>query len=205
MSTTGSGTGAARRIGAGLRSIGRRARRAGDGVRLPEAGSPLEQWQRIPLNGAVDAHLRLLDVAGLRAAEISGDTHSARGWKDFDALMYPEFDICAPVANPGRYDVVICEQVLEHVPDPFGAARNLRELCAPGGRVIVSTPFLIRVHELPMFDMRDYWRFTPRGLRELLERGGLEVDEVGSWGNRDVRGGQLRPLARLPVVALAAQ
>ncbi len=33
--------------------------------------------------------------------------------------------------------------------------------------------------------MKDYWRFTPRGLRTLLERGGLEVDEVGSWGNRD--------------------
>jgi hypothetical protein len=36
-----------------------------------------------------------------------------------------------------------------------------------------------------IYDMKDYWRFTPRGLRTLLERGGLEVDEVGSWGNRD--------------------
>ena len=33
--------------------------------------------------------------------------------------------------------------------------------------------------------MQDYWRFTPRGLRTLLERAGLEVEEVGSWGNRD--------------------
>jgi SAM-dependent methyltransferase len=99
--------------------------------------------------------------------------------------MYPEFDICAPIAEPGRFDLVICEQVLEHVADPLRAATNLRELCAPGGRVVVSTPFLVRVHELPAFDMRDYWRFTPRGLRTLLERGGLQVDEVASWGNRD--------------------
>jgi hypothetical protein len=64
------------------------------------------------------------------------------------------------------------------------AAANLRELCAPGGHVIVSTPFLIRVHELPMYGMNDYWRFTPRGLRTLLERAGLAVAHVGAWGNR---------------------
>jgi hypothetical protein len=54
----------------------------------------------------------------------------------------------------------------------------------PGGHVIVSTPFLIRIHE--EWGMQDYWRFTPRGLRTLLERAGLEVDHVGSWGNRAV-------------------
>jgi SAM-dependent methyltransferase len=168
-----------------VRRVARRARRAGDGVRLPKATSPLEQWQRMHLNGAVDAHLRSLDVGALRAAEISGDSHGGRGWKEYESLMYPEFDIGAPVAEPGRFDVVICEQVLEHVPDPWAAAANLRELTAPGGHVIVSTPFLIRIHELPAYDMRDYWRFTPRGLRTLLEGAGLEVSEVSSWGNRD--------------------
>jgi hypothetical protein len=44
--------------------------------------------------------------------------------------------------------------------------------------VVVSTPFLIRVHELRMYGMNGYWRFTPRGLRTLLERAGLEVDRV---------------------------
>lgn len=99
-------------------------------------------------------------------------------------LDYPHFDLCAPLGETDTYDVVICEQVIEHVIDPCAAATNLRGLCAPGGHVIVSTPFLIKVHELPMYGMRDYWRFTPRGLRALLERAGLEVDTVGSWGNR---------------------
>jgi SAM-dependent methyltransferase len=163
----------------------RRARRLGDGVRLPESTSPLEQWQRMHLNGAVDSYLESLCPSNHRAAEISGDSHAGRGWREYASLMYPDFDICAPVAEPGRFDVVICEQVLEHVPDPWAAAANLRELCAPGGHVVVSTPFLIRIHELPAFDMRDYWRFTPRGLQTLLERAGLEVDQVASWGNRD--------------------
>ncbi len=51
--------------------------------------------------------------------------------------------------------------------------------------MIVSTPFLVRVHELPMYGLKDYWRFTPRGLRTLLERVGLAVEQVSSWGNRD--------------------
>ena len=75
----------------------------------------------------------------------------------------PDFDLCAPIAVERQFDVVICEQVLEHVVDPWGAAANLRELTTPGGHVIVSTPFLIKVHELPSFELRDYWRFTPRG------------------------------------------
>ncbi len=86
---------------------------------------------------------------------------------------------------------MICEQVLEHVPDPWAAARNLRELCLPGGRVIVSTPFLVKVHELPAYGMLDYWRFTPRGLTTLLEGAGLEVESRGSWGNRQCVVGNL--------------
>ena len=87
--------------------------------------------------------------------------------------------------------MVICEQVLEHVVDPCAAAANLRRLCTAGGHVIVSTPFLVKVHELPAYAMRDYWRFTPRGLRLLLEEAGLEVDAVDAWGNRQCVVGNL--------------
>ena len=150
-----------------------------------EARSSAEHWQRIVLNRAIDDYLSALDVAALTAAEISGDAHASRPWREYTSLNYPDFDLCAPIDRPETFDVVICEQVIEHVIDPTAAAHNLRDLCAPGGHVIVSTPFLVRVHELPLYRMHDYWRFTPRGLRRLLECTGLEVREVGSWGNRD--------------------
>lgn len=163
-----------------------RARGARDRLLYPEATAGGEQWQRIPLNEAVRRHIDALGPQHLTAAEISGAAYAALPWKRFESLDYPEFDLCAPLDGRGTYDVVICEQVIEHVVDPNAAAANLRGLCDPGGHVIVSTPFLIRVHELPMYGMHDYWRFTPRGLRTLLERAGLEVDEIGSWGNRSV-------------------
>jgi hypothetical protein len=122
----------------------------------------------------------------LNAAEVGGSAHAARGWRSFASLDYPAFDVCAELAEDrrGRYDVVICEQVLEHVVDPYAAAGSLRGLCVPGGHVVVSTPFLVRVHELPQYGLPDYWRFTPHGLRVLLEHVGLQVDKVAAWGNR---------------------
>jgi SAM-dependent methyltransferase len=165
-------------------AITSRLRAARDRLLLPEASSGSEQWQRVPLMEAVNRHIEQLYPPSRTAAEISGDAHASKPWKRFTSLNYPEFDLCAPLEGRGTFDVVICEQVIEHVVDPWAAAVNLRGLCAPDGHVIVSTPFLVKVHELPMYGMRDYWRFTPRGLRILLERGGLEVDTVGSWGNR---------------------
>jgi SAM-dependent methyltransferase len=160
-----------------------------DRLLRPEAASGSDQWQRVVLNRAVDRHIESLGPASLSGVEISGEAHASRPWKRFVSLNYPDFDLCAPLGETERFDVVICEQVIEHVPDPFGAAQNLRALCNPGGHVIVSTPFLVRVHEL--YGIHDYWRFTPRGLRTLLERTGLEVDTVGSWGNRSCVAGNL--------------
>ena len=167
-----------------LTAVSARLRAARDRWLLPEASSGIDQWQRVPLNEAVDRHIDALDPTGRSAAEISGDARAGKPWKAFTSLNFPDFDLCAPLQGHETFDVVICEQVIEHVVDPCAAAANLRGLCVPGGHVIVSTPFLVRVHELPMYGMPDYWRFTPRGLRTLLERGGLEVDTVGSWGNR---------------------
>lgn len=177
--------GVLRRVAAAARRrVAPPARATRDRLLLPEATSGVEQWQRVTLNHAIDRHIAALDPPTRSAAEISGDAHAGRPWRRYESLNYPEFDLCAPLGGRGTFDVVICEQVIEHVIDPWAAAENLRGLCVPGGHVIVATPFLVRVHELPLYGMRDYWRFTPRGLQVLLERGGLQVDTVGAWGNR---------------------
>jgi SAM-dependent methyltransferase len=170
----------------------RRAARRVDRLLFPKATSAGDQWQRVVMDEAIDAHIASLDPTTRSAAEISGDSHADRPWREYTSLMYPEFDLCAPVADRGRFDVVICEQVLEHVVDPWGAAANLRELAAPGGHVIVSTPFLIKVHEVELVALLDFWRFTPRGLRTLLDSAGLVVDRVETWGNRPCVIGNLR-------------
>ena len=172
-------------------SLSTRLRGLRDRALYPETADPGKHWSRIVLNRAVDARIGELNPGDCSAVEISGENHSERPWREYASLSFPDFDLCAPLVEERRFDVVICEQVLEHVPAPWTAAANLNKLCVPGGLVVVSTPFLVRVHELPQYGMLDYWRFTPRGLHTLLEDAGLEVEFVGSWGNRQCVVGNL--------------
>jgi SAM-dependent methyltransferase len=134
------------------------------------------------MNRDIEALFQSLDPSGLNVAEISGRRRSAYPWASYPRLAYPEFDLCDSPATHGHYDLVICEQVLEHVENPVTAVDTLKALCAPSGMLLVSTPFLIRIHNYPT----DFWRFTPDGLRKLLECRGLHVEGVRSWGNRAV-------------------
>ena len=174
------------------RRLANLARRVADTLEdavYPRATSAQDQWQRVVMNRVVDRHLGSLQPEKHSAAEISGEAHKDKPWRSFRSLNFPDFDLCAPLVDDERYDVVICEQVLEHVVDPCAAARNLKLLCVPGGHVVVTSPFLIKVHE--DWGLEDYWRFTPRGLRTLLERSGLRVDTIGQWGNRQCVYGNL--------------
>lgn len=128
----------------------------------------------------INAYLRGLAPSDYDAVEVSGSLHADLGWKSYTSLQFPEFDLCADQTVERSYDVVICEQVLEHVSDLQKAVANLRALCRVGGRVLVSTPFLVKIHGHP----DDFWRLTPSGVRVLLEGAGLQVDSVDAWGNR---------------------
>jgi SAM-dependent methyltransferase len=137
-------------------------------------------WARIRLNQAIDEFLDGLDQPQTDVAEISGRLYEGeRRWGSYTSLEYPEFDLTAPPAEVPGFDLVICNQVLEHVVDPVTAAKTLFALCRPGGRVVVGTPFMLRVHPAP----GDYWRFTEDGMRLLLEHAGFARIATHSWGN----------------------
>lgn len=137
-------------------------------------------WTRKVLNREIYAFLDSLPLDNLTAAEISGRHFMSRAWKSYDSLCYPDFDLCLPYTGSKKYDVIFCEQVLEHVVDPQRALITLNHMLNPNGILIVSTPFLIKIHQCP----KDYWRFTPDGLKLLIERADLSVERLCSWGNR---------------------
>jgi SAM-dependent methyltransferase len=75
-------------------------------------------------------------------------------------------DLCARNEQipSDRFAVVFCTEVLEHTLQPFDALRELLRILAPGGVLVLTTPFNFRIHgPLP-----DCWRFTEHGLRALL-------------------------------------
>ena len=94
---------------------------------------------------------------------------------------YPEIDIQdLSRFKCDHYDFVILDQVLEHVPNPAKGIQEVFRLLKKGGWLIITTPFLVKIHYVP----NDYWRFSREGLRQLL----LNYSDVvvKSWGNKDV-------------------
>jgi hypothetical protein len=75
----------------------------------------------------------------------------------------------------GEVGTALCLDTLEHCADPMAAARELRRVVSPTrGTVLMSSVMLMPIHGYPS----DYWRFTPDGLRLLLD-GFDEVDAAG--------------------------
>jgi hypothetical protein len=162
--------------------------------RIYGRGPEREHWLRQTMYAHLDAFFAALPPGAHDALEVSGQFYAHYPWRHYEHWHYPDFDVCDPGPADAQFSVVICDQVLEHVVDPFRGARALADLCVPGGYVVVGVPFLVRVHPAPT----DYWRFTADGLRVLLERAGLCVQEVHSWGNRHCANANFLVWARKP-------
>jgi SAM-dependent methyltransferase len=76
------------------------------------------------------------------------------------------------------FDTVLCTSVLEHVDNAEAAVGEMVRILRPGGRLLITVPFLYPTHEPPY----DFWRTTHWGLRSVLERHGLEVTDVAAQG-----------------------
>jgi SAM-dependent methyltransferase len=55
-------------------------------------------------------------------------------------------DIPEPDAS---YDVILCSEVFEHLPDPLKALDEFKRLLKPGGKLILTAPFASFVHFAP--------------------------------------------------------
>lgn len=71
----------------------------------------------------------------------------------------------------GIFQTILCTEVLEHLKTPHRALGEMARVAAPQAHLILSVPFIFRVHEQPY----DFFRYTPFALRYLLEEAGFEV------------------------------
>jgi SAM-dependent methyltransferase len=83
-------------------------------------------------------------------------------------------DLSAIPKPDASYESILCNAVLEHVPDPEKVMAEFHRLLIPGGALVVSVPFLQPFHPTP-FDFR---RYTRSGLEQLGQRAGFKVVEM---------------------------
>jgi len=106
--------------------------------------------------------IRATEYVGL---ELDTADSRARGKADayYDGRRFP--------FEGGVFDAVLCNQVLEHVFEPDEFVREIARVLKPGGRLLLTVPFVWDEHEQP----RDYGRYSSFGVRSLLERHGFAL------------------------------
>jgi SAM-dependent methyltransferase len=145
-------------------------------------GSPRPQWSRVVMNRSTEQFVRSLDPRSLDALEISGDRWKGLPFRSYRSIDFPQYDLCAGPLASQNWDIILLDQVLEHVVSPAKAVRNIWTMLRPGGVFVNTTPFLIPIHEHPI----DCSRWTETGIKHFLADNGFPLDgiQTGSWGNR---------------------
>jgi len=135
---------------------------------------PLVDWLRTEAELARERYgrARILDVGCGTKAYFPIFAGAASEYVGVDVQENPYADVHGAIeALPlpdSSFDVVLCTQVLEHVPDPARAVSELYRVTAPGGRVLASTHGVMYYHPDPF----DLWRWTHEGLERLFGANG---------------------------------
>ena len=142
---------------------------------------------RIVMQAQSRQWLKALHPERLEAGEISGAWGQGMGFKSYQSFHFPKHNPCkaAFAGEDGRllkFDVVLANQVWEHLDSPYAATRNVLKMLRKGGYFWLAVPFFIPYHAVPV----DCSRWSARGLGNLLTEAGFDPGTIrtGQWGNR---------------------
>lgn len=136
---------------------------------------------------SVVAGSRVLDVGAGSAPYRELFLHCDYKTQDFVQLKdsqlrhggYARIDIVSPAESipvpDGSFDVVLCTEVLEHVPDPIAVTKEFARIVAPGGRLILTAPLGSGIHQEPH---HFYGGYTPYWYEKFLNGVGFDAIDV---------------------------
>jgi predicted SAM-dependent methyltransferase len=108
------------------------------------------------------------DFKKYEGAEKHGGT-SAYGHIDYVS------EILAIPAPDQSFDVILCTEVLEHVPEPIQVLKEISRLLRPGGRAFITAPLGSGLHQLPF---HFYGGYTPEWYKRFCTEAGMEAIEI---------------------------
>ena len=153
--------------------------------RLPGRDSVLEIGSG---NGAFLAHLRAMGFDRVTGIEPSSQAANAAAPELRPLIRVESFD---PARLPqAAFSLVVANQTLEHVENPYRLLAELRGLLKPGGAVMIVSHnyrhWLMRLMgaRSPIVDIEHLQIFSPGSLTQALIRTGFEAPRVEAFQNR---------------------
>lgn len=142
--------------------------------------------------GTVPAGSRVLDVGAGTCpyrscfAHCDYKTHDFKKYKGIkknNTTEYGPIDFVSDITNipvaDESFDVIICTEVLEHVPEPVEALREMARILKRGGRIFVTAPLGSGLHQLPY---HYYGGLSPQWYRHFFPKFGLQLKEISPNG-----------------------
>lgn len=83
-------------------------------------------------------------------------------------------DLTAIPVEMARFDAVICNQVLAHLPRPIIMLKEVNRILKPGGHVIFTMPLFYEETEAPF----DFYRYTQFAHRYMFKEAGFEINQL---------------------------
>jgi SAM-dependent methyltransferase len=173
-----------RRVGPAMKALDLRP------ARILDAGAEDATFVYWLADRSPDAHVLAVDIdADAIAACVASRPRSYEGRVEFRVSYFADLE-------PESLDLVTAFDVLEHIDDDLGAARDLHRALVPGGHLLVHVPRDVWTHtdgrEERVPD-EEAWRinpghvrqgYSPERMRTLLETAGFEVLEQDTWLRR---------------------
>lgn len=144
------------------------------------AADGLATGTALDVGAAGGGNTRVLLRRGWRAAALEYGEDGARVCAERGVPVLRGDATALPVA-PGSLDLVVAYDVLEHLEDDKGAAREIFEALRPGGAVLIAVPVDMSLwsdHDVAVDHLRRYAR---RELTDLLTGAGFVIEDVRSW------------------------
>jgi SAM-dependent methyltransferase len=76
-------------------------------------------------------------------------------------------DITKTTFEDDTWDVIVCVQTIEHIPNLWQLPAEITRILKPGGYAIIDSPWSYPYHGEPEFG--DYWRISKDGMKALFE------------------------------------
>ena len=95
-------------------------------------------------------------------------------WGSIPQLDYESDILTIPVPD-GSFDVVLCTEVLEHVPEPILAVKEMARILSGEGRLLLTAPLGSFLHQEPY---HFYGGYTPYWYRQFLPEAGLRIASI---------------------------